>query len=80
MKIGHPQIMDDIAAAYDQQSLTPQGSQLGGQPKMVLLILGIIDAELKHRNVLDALRDGILNDEITATLEKVAAETTLKFK
>ena len=32
---------------------------------------------MKHRNVLDSLRDGILNDEITGTLEKVAAEMLL---
>jgi F-type H+-transporting ATPase subunit alpha len=36
--------------------------------------------ELKHRPVLDSLRDGILNNEITDTLEKVAAEITLKYK
>ena len=35
---------------------------------------------MKHRNILDSLRDGILNDEITNTLERVAAEITLKFK
>jgi F-type H+-transporting ATPase subunit alpha len=36
--------------------------------------------EMKHRNILDMLRDGTLNDEITKTLDTVAAETTLKFK
>jgi F-type H+-transporting ATPase subunit alpha len=36
--------------------------------------------DLKHKNVLDSLRDGILNNEITDTLEKVAAEITLKYK
>jgi F-type H+-transporting ATPase subunit alpha len=36
--------------------------------------------DMKHRNVLDNLRDGILNNDITAVLEKVAAETALKFK
>jgi F-type H+/Na+-transporting ATPase subunit alpha len=36
--------------------------------------------ELKHRAVLDSLREGILNAEITDTLEKVAAETAIKFK
>jgi F-type H+-transporting ATPase subunit alpha len=36
--------------------------------------------DMKHRNVLDSLRDGVLNDEITGTLERVAAEITLKFK
>jgi len=36
--------------------------------------------ELKHRNILDLLRDGQLSTEITDTLEKVAAEVALKFK
>jgi len=36
--------------------------------------------DLKYRSVLDNLRDGILNDDITTTLEKVAAELVLKFK
>jgi len=36
--------------------------------------------DLKHRDVLDSLRDGILNDNITKTLEKVAAELVLKYK
>ncbi len=35
---------------------------------------------LKHRNVLDSLRDGILNSEITDVLEKVATDLVLKFK
>lgn len=36
--------------------------------------------EMKHRNVLDSLRDGNLSNEITDTLDRVAAETALKFK
>ena len=36
--------------------------------------------DLKHRDVLDNLRDGILNNDITNTLEKVAAETAMKYK
>jgi F-type H+-transporting ATPase subunit alpha len=36
--------------------------------------------ELQHRDVLDKLRDGTLNDEITDTLEKVASEVMLKYK
>jgi F-type H+-transporting ATPase subunit alpha len=36
--------------------------------------------ELKHRDVLDNLRDGILNNDITNTLEKVALELVNKFK
>jgi F-type H+-transporting ATPase subunit alpha len=36
--------------------------------------------ELQHRDVLDKLRDGTLNDEITGTLEKVASEVMLKYK
>jgi len=35
---------------------------------------------LKHRNVLDSLRDGILNSEITDVLEKVAADLVLKYR
>ena len=34
--------------------------------------------ELKHRDVLDKLRDGILNNDITKVLEKVAAELVIK--
>jgi F-type H+-transporting ATPase subunit alpha len=34
----------------------------------------------KYRDVLDKLRDGILNDDITKVLEKVAAEIAIKFK
>lgn len=36
--------------------------------------------ELRHKDVLDSLRDGILDDKITGTLEKVAAELVLKYK
>ncbi|MCU0471854.1 MAG: F0F1 ATP synthase subunit alpha [Bacteroidales bacterium] len=36
--------------------------------------------ELKHRDVLDKLHDGILNNDITKVLETVAAELVLKFK
>ena len=36
--------------------------------------------EIKHRNVLDNLRDGILNNDITGTLEKVAIELVAKYK
>jgi F-type H+-transporting ATPase subunit alpha len=36
--------------------------------------------ELKHKDVLDSLKEGILNNDITDTLEKVAAEITLKYK
>jgi F-type H+-transporting ATPase subunit alpha len=35
--------------------------------------------ELKHRDVLDNLRDGILNSDITKLLEKVARELTAKY-
>ena len=36
--------------------------------------------ELKHRDVLDNLRDGILNNDITKVLEKVAADLAQKYK
>jgi F-type H+/Na+-transporting ATPase subunit alpha len=36
--------------------------------------------ELKHRDVLDNLRDGILNSDITKTLEKVAMDLTMKYQ
>ena len=36
--------------------------------------------ELKHRGVLDNLRDGILNSNITGVLDKVAAELVLKYR
>jgi F-type H+-transporting ATPase subunit alpha len=36
--------------------------------------------ELKHRGVLDNLRDGILNSEITGVLEKVASELVIKYR
>ena len=36
--------------------------------------------ELKHRDVLDNLRDGILNNEITKVLDKVAAELAVKYR
>ncbi|MFA5817940.1 MAG: F0F1 ATP synthase subunit alpha [Bacteroidales bacterium] len=36
--------------------------------------------ELKHRDVLDNLRDGILNNGITKVLEKVASELVLKYR
>jgi F-type H+-transporting ATPase subunit alpha len=36
--------------------------------------------DLKHRDILDSLRDGILNNDITETLEKVAAGLVLKYK
>ncbi len=36
--------------------------------------------ELKHKNVLDALRAGKLDDEITSTLEKTASELIAKYK
>jgi F-type H+/Na+-transporting ATPase subunit alpha len=36
--------------------------------------------DLKHRGVLDNLRDGILNSEITGVLDKVAAELVIKYR
>lgn len=36
--------------------------------------------KLQHRDVLDNLRDGVLNNDITATLEKVAAEVAAKYR
>jgi F-type H+-transporting ATPase subunit alpha len=36
--------------------------------------------ELKHRDTLDSLRDGTLNDDITKVLEKVAAEVAMKYR
>ncbi|MBN1107320.1 MAG: F0F1 ATP synthase subunit alpha [Bacteroidales bacterium] len=36
--------------------------------------------DLKHRDILDNLRDGNLNDKITSTLEKVALEIASKFR
>jgi len=36
--------------------------------------------ELKHRDVLDNLRDGILNNDITKVLEKVAMELAMNYK
>jgi F-type H+-transporting ATPase subunit alpha len=36
--------------------------------------------ELKHRDVLDNLRDGILNNDITKVLEKVASDLASKYK
>lgn len=36
--------------------------------------------ELKHRDVLDSLRDGILNNDITQILEKVASDLVIKYK
>jgi F-type H+-transporting ATPase subunit alpha len=36
--------------------------------------------ELKHRDVLDSLRQGNLTNDITNTLDKVAAEVTLKYR
>jgi F-type H+-transporting ATPase subunit alpha len=36
--------------------------------------------DLKHRDVLDKLRDGILNNDITQTLEKVATELAMKYR
>jgi F-type H+/Na+-transporting ATPase subunit alpha len=36
--------------------------------------------DIKHREILDNLRDGILNNDITTVLEKVAAELTVKYK
>ena len=36
--------------------------------------------ELKHMNVLETLQSGVLNDEVTDTLEKVALEIASKYK
>jgi F-type H+-transporting ATPase subunit alpha len=36
--------------------------------------------ELKHRDVLDSLREGILNNDITKTLENVAIDLAAKYK
>jgi F-type H+-transporting ATPase subunit alpha len=36
--------------------------------------------ELKHRDILDKLRDGILNSDITRVLEDVAAELVIKYR
>jgi F-type H+-transporting ATPase subunit alpha len=36
--------------------------------------------ELKYKNVLDNLREGVLNDDITKTLDKVASDLVLKYR
>ena len=36
--------------------------------------------ELKHRDTLDSLREGILNDDITKVLEKVASDLVIKYR
>jgi len=36
--------------------------------------------DLKHRDILDNLHDGVLNSDITGVLEKVASEYTAKYK
>ena len=36
--------------------------------------------ELRHRDTLDSLRDGILNDDITKVLEKVASDLVIKYR
>jgi F-type H+-transporting ATPase subunit alpha len=36
--------------------------------------------ELKHRDTLDSLHEGILNDDITGVLEKVAADLVIKYR
>jgi F-type H+/Na+-transporting ATPase subunit alpha len=36
--------------------------------------------ELKHRDVLDSLRDGILNNDITKVLDKVATDLAIKYR
>lgn len=36
--------------------------------------------ELKHRDTLDSLREGILNDDITKVLEKVASDVVIKYR
>ncbi|MGC1389818.1 MAG: F0F1 ATP synthase subunit alpha [Bacteroidales bacterium] len=36
--------------------------------------------ELKHKDTLDSLREGILNDNITTVLEKVASDLVMKFR
>ena len=40
----------------------------------------LVILEAQHKDVLNGLRDGKLTDEITATLEKVAKELTVKYK
>lgn len=36
--------------------------------------------ELKHRDVLDSLRDGVINNDITKVLESVASEVSAKYR
>jgi F-type H+-transporting ATPase subunit alpha len=36
--------------------------------------------ELRHRDTLDSLREGILNDDITKVLEKVASDLVIKYR
>jgi len=36
--------------------------------------------DLKHRDTLDSLRDGMLNDDITKVLDKVAADLVIKYR
>jgi F-type H+-transporting ATPase subunit alpha len=36
--------------------------------------------DIKHRDILDKLRDGMFNDDITKVLEKVANELAIKFR
>jgi F-type H+-transporting ATPase subunit alpha len=36
--------------------------------------------ELKHQDILDSLREGVLNDDITKVLEKVASDLVMKYR
>ncbi|HEX2921245.1 MAG TPA: F0F1 ATP synthase subunit alpha [Bacteroidales bacterium] len=36
--------------------------------------------EVRHRDVLDRIRDGVINNDITGVLEKVAADVAMKFR
>jgi F-type H+-transporting ATPase subunit alpha len=36
--------------------------------------------DLKYRDVLDKLRDGVLNNDITAVLDKVAGDLVIKYR
>jgi F-type H+-transporting ATPase subunit alpha len=36
--------------------------------------------ELKHRNILDRLKEGVLNNDITNVLDKVASDLVSKYR
>ena len=79
-KVPYLLVVGDDEVKNSSVSVRARGSQdLGAMPLKDFEKKFIELMNLKHRKVLDTIKSGKLTDEVTSTLEKVAAEMTSSY-